>query len=102
MMLRVLFEPDVKEARIQRRYIDEGKYDLCIDKGTQVIPLTSRKWSSIEPGTNIVMRVTIQQKTWSGSGIDYKCHFCGAVNRLGITSVEYPGSKRRVFCSTDW
>jgi hypothetical protein len=83
-MLRVLFERDVIEAQIQRRYMEEGKYDLCIDQGTRVTPLTSHKWSSIEPGTKIVMRVTIQQKTDSGSDIDYQCHFCGAVNRLGV------------------
>ncbi|KAG2120204.1 hypothetical protein BD769DRAFT_1020616 [Suillus cothurnatus] len=100
-MLRVLFERDANEAQIQRRYIEEGKYDLCIDEGTQVTTLTSDKWSNIEPGTKLVMRVTIQQKTILGDDVDYKCHFCGAVNRLGIRSVEYYGSKRRDVCSTD-
>ncbi|KAG2074518.1 hypothetical protein BDR04DRAFT_181719 [Suillus decipiens] len=33
-MLRVLFQRDLIEAQIQRRYIEEGKYDLCIDQGT--------------------------------------------------------------------
>lgn len=88
-MVRVLFERDAIEARIQRRYINEGEYDLCIDVGTQVTPLTSHKWSSIEPGTKIVMRVTIQQNTVSGDDIDYQCHFCSAVNRLGVRSVDY-------------
>ncbi|KAG1880070.1 hypothetical protein F4604DRAFT_517398 [Suillus subluteus] len=73
-MLRVLFERDAIEAKIQRRYIEEGKYDLCIDRGTQ-----------------IVMRVTIQQMTSSGSDVDYQCHFCGTVNRL---SVGLPVAKR--------
>ncbi|KAG2117552.1 hypothetical protein BD769DRAFT_1672593 [Suillus cothurnatus] len=100
-MLPVLFKRDAIEAQIQRRYIEEGKYDLCIDEGTQVTTLTSDKWSSIEPGTKLVMRVTIQQKTRSGVDVDYKCHFCGAVNRLGIRSVEYYGSKRQNVCSTD-
>lgn len=99
-MLRVLFERDAIEAKIQRRYIEEGKYDLCIDRGTQVTPLTSHKWSSIEPGTKIVMRVTIQQETMSGSDVDYKCHFCGTVNRLGARSVKYRSGERTV-CSTD-
>jgi transcription elongation factor Elf1 len=98
--LRVLFERDAIEAEIQRRYIEEGEYDLCIDEGTQVTPLTSDKWSSIEPGTKIVMRVTIQQKISSLSEIDYQCHFCGAVNRLSATSVKY-ASLRQVVCSTD-
>ncbi|KAG1883417.1 hypothetical protein F4604DRAFT_1738236 [Suillus subluteus] len=88
-MLRVLFERDAIEAQIQRRYIEEGKYDLCIDTGTQVTPLTSHKWSSIEPGTKIVLRVTIQQETKSGIDVNYQCHFCGVVNRLGVKSVKY-------------
>jgi hypothetical protein len=100
-MLRVLFERNAIEAQIQRGYIDEGKYDLCIDKGTQVTPLTKHKWSNIEPGTKLVMRVTIQQTTFLGSDVDYKCHFCGAVNCLGVRSVKYV-SQRRAVCSTDW
>ncbi|KAG1846356.1 hypothetical protein C8R48DRAFT_733225 [Suillus tomentosus] len=99
-MLRVLFERDAVEAQIQRRYIEEGKYDLCIDEGKQVTALTSHNWSSIEPGTKIVMRVTIQQKTSSLSGVDYRCHFCGAVNRLGARSVKYE-SRGRTVCSTE-
>ncbi|KAG1896396.1 uncharacterized protein F5891DRAFT_601295 [Suillus fuscotomentosus] len=99
-MLRVLFERDAVEAQIQRRYIEEGKYDLCIDEGKKVTPLTSHKWSSIEPGTKIVMRVTIQQETSSLSGVDYRCHFCGAVNRLGARSVKYE-SRGRTVCSTE-
>ncbi|KAG1781136.1 hypothetical protein EV702DRAFT_645555 [Suillus placidus] len=101
-MLRVLFERDAIEAQIQRRYIEKGEYDLCIDKGTQVTPLTNHEWSSIEPGTKIVMRVTIQQTTSSGSDVDYKCRFCGAVNRLGVRSVKYQSrSQGRTVCSTD-
>ncbi|KAG1830467.1 hypothetical protein EV424DRAFT_1376787 [Suillus variegatus] len=99
-MLRVLFERDAVEAQIQRRYIEEGKYDLCIDEGKQVTPLTSHNWSSIEPGTKIVMRVTIQQEISSLSGVDYPCHFCGAVNHLGARSVKYK-SRGRTVCSTE-
>ncbi|KAG2029163.1 hypothetical protein BDR03DRAFT_1018802 [Suillus americanus] len=99
-MLRVLFERDAIEAQIQRRYIEKGKYDLCIDKGTHVTPLTSDEWSSIEPGTKIVMRVTIQQETSLGSDVYYKCHFCGTLNRLSIRSVKYRSGGRTV-CSTD-
>ncbi|KAG1867612.1 hypothetical protein C8R48DRAFT_703522 [Suillus tomentosus] len=99
-MLRVLFERDAIEAKIQRRYIEEGKYDLCIDEGKQVTPLTSDNWSSIEQGTKIVMRVIIEQKMPSLSGVDYRCHFCGAVNRLGARSVKYQ-SRERTVCSTE-
>ncbi|KAG1896374.1 uncharacterized protein F5891DRAFT_1193172 [Suillus fuscotomentosus] len=99
-MLRVLFERDAIEAQIQRRYIEEGKYDLCIDEGKQVTLLTSDNWSSIEQGTKIVMRVTIQQDMASLSEVDYQCHFCGAVNRLGARSVKYEYRGRTV-CSTE-
>jgi hypothetical protein len=98
-MLRVLFERDMIEAQIQRRYIEKGEYDLCIDEGTQVIPLTSQ--SSIEAGTKIIMRVTIQQQVVSLSEVDYKCRFCGAVNRLGVRSVKFR-SQGQAVCSTDW
>ncbi|KIK34270.1 hypothetical protein CY34DRAFT_813044, partial [Suillus luteus UH-Slu-Lm8-n1] len=99
-MIRVLFERDTFEAQLQRRYIEKGEYDLCIDEGMQVTPLTSHKWSSIEAGTKIVMRVTIQQQTRSLSEVDYKCRFCGAVNRLGVRSVNYQ-SRGGTVCSTD-
>ncbi|KAG1758306.1 hypothetical protein EDD22DRAFT_972246 [Suillus occidentalis] len=100
-MLRVLFqhESDVIDARIQRRYIEKGEYDLCIDEGMQVTLLTSYEWSSIEAGTKIVMRVTIEQQITPFSQIDYICHFCGAVNRLGVRSVNYR-SQGRTFCLT--
>jgi hypothetical protein len=100
-MLRVLFERDAIEAQIQKWYIEEGEYDLCIDEGMQVTPLTSRKWSSIEAGTKIVMRATIKQKTTLLTEVDYKCSFCGAVNRLGVRSVKYQ-SRGGTVCSTDW
>ncbi|KAG2367621.1 hypothetical protein BDR07DRAFT_254476 [Suillus spraguei] len=99
-MLRVLFQRDVIEAKIQTRYIEEGQYDLCIDKGTEVTRLTSHNCSSIEPGTTIVMRVMIQQKTISASDVNYLCHFCGALNRLGIKSVKYE-AQRQIVSATD-
>jgi hypothetical protein len=100
-MLRVLFQRDAVEAQVQRRYIEKGEYDLCIDEGTQVTCLTSHEWSGIEAGTKIVMRVTIKQETTSLSEVDYKCLFCGAVNRLGVGSVKFE-SREGTVCSTDW
>ncbi|KAG2360134.1 hypothetical protein BDR07DRAFT_170666 [Suillus spraguei] len=95
-MLQVLFKRDVIQAQIQRRY------DLRIDKGTEVTPLTSHEWSSIEPGTKIVMRVTIQQETDSGSDINYRCHFCSAVDCLGVKSVKYEyDTQTQIVCATD-
>ncbi|KAG1727846.1 hypothetical protein EDD22DRAFT_961185 [Suillus occidentalis] len=99
-MLKVLFQRDAIEAQIQRRYIEQGEYDLCIDEGTQVTCLTSHEWSSIEAGTKIVMRAILHQETSTSSEVDYKCRFCGAVNRLGIRSVKY-WSQGGTVCSTD-
>ncbi|KAG1774575.1 hypothetical protein EV702DRAFT_517485 [Suillus placidus] len=53
-MLQVLFECDSTEAHIQRRYVEQGQYDFCIDDGKQVTRLTSHEWSSIAAGTKIV------------------------------------------------
>ncbi|KAG1781813.1 hypothetical protein EV702DRAFT_1066958 [Suillus placidus] len=85
---------------IQRRYVEEGQYDLCIDEGTQVTPLTSHEWSSMPADTKIVMRIIIQQETTSFSDVDYQCHFCGAVNPLGVGSVMY-SLQRQAGCSID-
>ncbi|KAG2049260.1 hypothetical protein BDR06DRAFT_961804 [Suillus hirtellus] len=97
-MLQVLFECDSIEARIQKRYVEEGQYDLCIDDGRQVTRLTSR--SSIAAGTKIVMRVIFEQETTSFSEFDYKCHFCGAVNHLPVESIMH-SLERQAGCSVD-
>ncbi|OAX35167.1 hypothetical protein K503DRAFT_392781, partial [Rhizopogon vinicolor AM-OR11-026] len=41
MMVAVLLECDSIEAQIQKRYMEKGQYDLCIDEGTHVTKLTS-------------------------------------------------------------
>ncbi|KAG1735646.1 uncharacterized protein EDB91DRAFT_558422 [Suillus paluster] len=99
-MLQVLFKRESIEARIQRRYIEEGHYYLCIDEGTEVTRLTSDEWSTIEAGTKIVMRVIIEQQMTSSLGVSYKCHFCGAENHLGLGSIMY-SLRRRAGCSID-
>ena len=77
-MLTVLFTPNTDKACIQRRYLEEGQYDLCIDQGTQVIELTSEtdEWSMIEAGTKVVMRVIIDKNLYSPSAA-IKCDACG-------------------------
>ncbi|KAG2111980.1 uncharacterized protein F5147DRAFT_835575 [Suillus discolor] len=97
-MLQVLFECDSVEARIQKRYVEEGQYDLCIDDGRQVTRLTSQ--SSIPAGTKIVMRVIFEQEMTSFSEFDYKCHFCGAVNHFPVESVMH-SLERQAGCSID-
>ncbi|KAG2144114.1 uncharacterized protein EDB93DRAFT_544596 [Suillus bovinus] len=79
-MLHVLFKRDVPQARLQRRYMERGQYDLCIDDGKQVTRLTSHEWTGIEAGTTIVMRIVFKQVTHPK--VEYKCHFCGAVNHI--------------------
>jgi hypothetical protein len=100
-MLHVLFQCDSVEAHIQRRYVDDGQYDLCIDDGKQVTRLTSHEWSNIAAGTKIVMRVIFEQETTTSSGFDYGCHFCGAVNHIAVESIMY-SLERRAGCSIDW
>ncbi|KAG0708703.1 hypothetical protein DFH29DRAFT_1075595 [Suillus ampliporus] len=99
-MLQVLFKRDTAEARIQRRYLEKGRYDLSIDEGTRVARLTSHQWSTIDAGTTIIMRVVFKQQDISSYEVDYKCHFCGAINRLPTGSITY-SLKRQAGCSID-
>ncbi|KAG1904259.1 uncharacterized protein F5891DRAFT_1170945 [Suillus fuscotomentosus] len=78
--LQLLFKHNSTQAQIQRRYMKQRQYDLCIDDDKQVTQLASRRWPSIQAGTTIVMRVIFQQKT--RLGVEYTCHFCGAVNHI--------------------
>ena len=99
-MLKVLFQCNSIEAQIQRQYMENGQYDLCIDEGTQVTRLTSNEWSRLGAGTTVVMRVIIQQQMTSSSKVSYKCS-CGAVNPLGVGSIMY-SLERQAGCSIDW
>ncbi|KAG2063558.1 hypothetical protein BDR04DRAFT_387274 [Suillus decipiens] len=54
--LQALFTCDSIEAQLQRQYMEQEQYDLCIDNDKQVTRLTSHEWPSIEAGTTIVMR----------------------------------------------
>ncbi|KAG1904295.1 uncharacterized protein F5891DRAFT_39704 [Suillus fuscotomentosus] len=92
-MLQVLFECKSIEARLQRQYMEQGQYDLCIDDDKQVTRLTSHEWPRIEAGTTIVMRIIFEQKT--GPQVEYQCYMCGAVNRI---DTKY-SLQRRAGCS---
>ncbi|KAG9312862.1 hypothetical protein JVU11DRAFT_6295 [Chiua virens] len=48
IMLGVIFRGTFPGVRIQKQYFEAGKYDLCIDQGTQVVQLTSNatEWPS--------------------------------------------------------
>ncbi|KAG2055176.1 hypothetical protein BDR06DRAFT_1020422 [Suillus hirtellus] len=79
-MLQVLFECKSIEARIQRQYMEQGQYDLCIDDDKQVTRLTSHEWPRIEAGTTIVMRIVFEEEMKFQA--EYQCYLCGAVNRI--------------------
>ncbi|OJA09616.1 hypothetical protein AZE42_01420 [Rhizopogon vesiculosus] len=80
-LLEALFLRDTKETRIQRQYMEQGLYNLCIDMGTQVTTLESQhgRWPRIEAGMKIVMRVIFEVEIPSSSA-PYRCHSCGASN----------------------
>ena len=81
-MLRVLIPPERNGASVQRRYIESGKFDFCIDDGRRVTMLTSdsNAWQNIEAGTRIVMRVVFERRAFFSA--TYECHLCGAQNKL--------------------
>jgi len=66
------------EARIQRRLMEEGNYDLCIDRGDDVVAIKEqRNWSEVVPGTTIVMRVILTSRRVE---MAYPCPRCGQLN----------------------
>jgi len=95
MMVAVLLERDCIEAQIQKRYMEKGQYDLCIDEGTQVTELTSHGWSRIEQGMTIVMRIIFEQRKRATP--QYQCHICKIWNELISGSVDL----RLTHCSID-
>ncbi|OJA13351.1 hypothetical protein AZE42_04513 [Rhizopogon vesiculosus] len=94
-LLEVLFVSDTMEAHIQRQYMGQGLYDLCIDKETQVTTLTSQheQWPRIEAGMKIVMRVIVEVPLPSPSA-RFQCHSCGASNY----SMKGMGKGWTVYC----
>ncbi|KAG2129353.1 hypothetical protein BD769DRAFT_1667303 [Suillus cothurnatus] len=98
--LQLLFKCNSDEARIQRQYMEEGRFDLCIDDDKQVTRLTSHEWPSITAGTTIVMRVIFERRT-SSSRDDYHCHFCGAVNNIDIGAILH-SLLHQAGCSINW
>ena len=72
----LLLDGEKLEARIQRRYMERGRYDLCIDQGTQIVPIDGeRDWLNIEPGTQVVMRVILVQEKKNRTR-SYQCPRC--------------------------
>ena len=84
-MVAALLHSDSIEDRIQRRFMERGQYDLCIDKGMQVTQLTSDGWPRIEAGMKVVMRIIIEQQesTWTAQ---HQCYFCRTWNKTSDES----------------
>jgi hypothetical protein len=72
--------------------MEERRYDLCIDEGTQVTRLMGNDGlSRIEADTKIVMRVVIQRWTTSFEA-RYQCRFCGTWNdEIALRLQEWTG-----------
>ncbi|KAI6018714.1 hypothetical protein BKA83DRAFT_1684352 [Pisolithus microcarpus] len=81
-MLRVLLKHGRSGASVQRRYIESGKFDFCIDDGKRVVQLSddSNKQWNIDAGTKVVMRVVFERM--SEFSATYTCHLCGTSNNL--------------------
>ena len=96
--IALFFEGDKMEARIQRHYMERGKFDLCIDQGTQVVQIDGEQdWSKVEPGTKVIMRaVLLREESYDVSGWEYQCPRCETWN--------YPkvGDTWNAVSSNDW
>jgi len=81
-MFLTLLQLNRSGASVQRRYIESGKFDFCIDDGKRVEQLVScsTRWQNIGAGTTIVMRVIFEQMARFSP--TYTCHLCGASNNL--------------------
>jgi hypothetical protein len=84
--MALLLEGDKMEARIQRRYMKQGRFDLCIDQGTQIVPINGQSdWSNVEPGTKVVMRAILVREQLSNTQ-RFKCPRCKAWNDANGTA----------------
>ncbi|KAF9525873.1 hypothetical protein CPB83DRAFT_858771 [Crepidotus variabilis] len=68
------------EARIQRKFVAAGQFDLCIDHGPLVLPITGqRDWDIVESGVKIVLSVVLPQLRQDAC---YQCPRCDTWNTL--------------------
>jgi len=79
--MKLLFKRDTLEAQLQRPYVEEGMYDLCIDGCKDVATIGSQQdWMRVEAGTTIVMRIirVLEEPT---NPRKYQCPRCKMWNR---------------------
>ena len=78
--ISLLFDGDRMEAKIQRRYMEQGRFDLGIQQGNWVAPLFGEQnWSEVEPGTELLMRAMLSRYRKGPHGI-YECPRCKTGN----------------------
>ncbi|KAI6022449.1 hypothetical protein PISMIDRAFT_465178 [Pisolithus microcarpus 441] len=96
----ILSECRPDKAYIQQWYIERGQYDFVIDDGTNVTQLTreSDSWSTIEPGTKIIMRVITTEVSRRLSA-RYQC-LCGKWNEVEADQVAVVDALRDGFTIT--
>ncbi|KAI6015204.1 hypothetical protein F5J12DRAFT_970065 [Pisolithus orientalis] len=72
------------KAEIQQWYIKRGQYDFVIDDSTNITQLTSgsNAWSTIQPGTKIVMRIITTEVVRRFSA-RHRCR-CGTWNDVEV------------------
>ena len=79
----LLFKNDTLEARLQRRYMHDGMYDLAIDGGDKVMAINEEPdWSEVQPGTTIILRVILFQ----GQSTDVTKYQCPRCRKWGYGS----------------
>ena len=78
--ISLFFDGDRMEAKIQRRYMEQGRFDLCIQQGNRVVPIGGqRDWSKVKPGTELVMRAMLSRYRKRRNG-QYECPRCKTGN----------------------
>jgi len=94
--VRLLFiNKKTAEDRTLIRFIDEGMYDLCVDRGDEVTQVTDEaEFERIrEPNTKIIMRVVLNQEANRKDMDDmmifntYTCPRCKKKTKVGQGSI---------------
>ncbi|KAF8550621.1 hypothetical protein OG21DRAFT_393802 [Imleria badia] len=107
MLPVILFQCRPDEAEIQRWYIENKQYDFVMyDKNdSDVIQLTreSAIWSTMQPGTRIVMRVITEEIVDSTVTATYECP-CGTPNTVHVSTGGAVAALQRgctITCASD-
>jgi len=87
---------ETPEDRTLIHFIDEGMYDLCVDKGDEVAQVTDDIGfeKAREPNTKFIMRVVLtEEANREGFSKTYTCPRCKKDTRIG---------RRSASASIDW